>query len=182
MIIMMYVISNMCLWPKPIGGTMENYKMIRSPEQRNRCTDPIKDHLYCPCGCQEPRENDPSLNSVLDGVMVTGRADHGYADFILVRNGKRCGEINTQYGALVVDGREFLGVERRDIQSLLDAARSLPDLPRENILPGETLEESVTIDRAIEKIELNEQDNAHAMHPGYCRKCHTYCYGDCEAN
>jgi hypothetical protein len=33
-----------------------------------------------------------------------------------------------------------------------------------------------------EKLALGEQDDRNRNHPGYCTKCHTYCYGDCESN
>jgi len=32
-----------------------------------------------------------------------------------------------------------------------------------------------------EAIDLMIQDKENENHPGYCKKCHTYCYGDCEA-
>ena len=37
---------------------------------------------------------------------------------------------------------------------------------------------------AIEKNrkDIEEMEAAQDEHPGYCRKCGTYCYGDCEAN
>ena len=30
--------------------------------------------------------------------------------------------------------------------------------------------------------EIDKMETARNNHPGYCRKCRSYCYGDCEAN
>jgi hypothetical protein len=159
----------------------KGYKMIRSLEQEKRCTyryngKPLR-RLYCDCGCQKPQDSDPDLPIVVSAVKVLGRAQHGYADYTLARDGIRCGEINTQYSALVVDGVEYLGCDRALISGLL-----LDTAPAHDILPGETIAESTTIDQIFDRIEISEQDDRNAHHAGYCTKCHTFCYGDCESN
>lgn len=47
--------------------------------------------------------------------------------------------------------------------------------------PGEEPAETAAIVSASEKIEIEEQDERNKHHAGYCTKCHTYCYGDCQA-
>lgn len=48
--------------------------------------------------------------------------------------------------------------------------------------PGDTLTETAMRERMAEKADRSEQDARNATHPGYCTKCHSYCYGDCEAS
>ena len=45
-----------------------------------------------------------------------------------------------------------------------------------------TAEETASQEYALEEIHLMEQDDQHKNNPGYCTKCHSYCYGDCGAN
>lgn len=45
-----------------------------------------------------------------------------------------------------------------------------------------SVEEVAVNERNFERAELAAQDRRNEKHPGYCPKCHTYCYGDCEAN
>lgn len=159
------------------------YKRIRGPVQEDRCTDG-GGRLYCPCGCQSPQHNDPQPD--LTNVVVTSRAANGYADYNLSRNGQPCGQINTQYAALVLDGYEYLGCNREELKYLRD---QIFDETGENRFPrpssiecGDTLAETAVNVKNAEKIALAEQDNAYKGHPGYCTKCHGFCYGDCEAN
>lgn len=44
--------------------------------------------------------------------------------------------------------------------------------------------EQIAIETAIVDAEKNkyEEDEPEHGKNGYCRKCHSYCYGDCEAN
>lgn len=160
------------------------YTMIRGPKQRARCTDPIKGRLYCDCGCQIPRDDDPQPNLV--GIVVAGRADQGYADYTLTRDGKTCGEINTQYAALVLDGYEFLGCDREELHPLLNQifadGKSRFDRKTSHEPAGDSLIETAANVRVSEKIAEMEMDDRNKSHPGYCPKCHSYCFGDCEAN
>lgn len=43
-------------------------------------------------------------------------------------------------------------------------------------------QETIAAEYRAEAIDLAEQDTKLRRHPGYCTKCHSYCYGDCEAN
>ncbi|MDR2837764.1 MAG: hypothetical protein LBV49_04225 [Azonexus sp.] len=47
---------------------------------------------------------------------------------------------------------------------------------------GEEPTETAAIIRERERILLAELDADNAQHPGWCTKCHSYCYGDCTAN
>lgn len=157
------------------------YTMIRGPKQRERCTDPIKGRLYCDCGCQIPRDDDPQID--LTGIVVSGRAPQGYADYTLTRNGKRCGEINTQYAALVLDGYEFLGCARENLRPLLDQifvdGKSRFD-QADNGPAGDSLEETAAAVHMMDKVVDAEMDERHKGDFGWCTKCHSYCFGDCE--
>lgn len=42
-------------------------------------------------------------------------------------------------------------------------------------------EESAILEKKLDAIDLAEQDASNKKNPGYCVKCHTYCYGDCES-
>lgn len=158
------------------------YKTIRGPKQKDRCTDEIKGRLYCPCGCQEPHEDDPKIN--LNGVVVSGRAEEGYADYTLTRDGKVVGEINTQYCALILDGYEYLGCDRDELAPLLgqifkNHKSRFPQKhwPHE----GDLLQETTIREDFFEEIAIAEEDERNRNHPGWCTKCHSFCYGDCEA-
>jgi hypothetical protein len=163
---------------------MKNYKMLRGPIAEARCTNKsiYGSPLYCDCGCQTPRDTDPEIN--LSGVTISRKSGEGYANCILTRDGKECGSINTQYNYICIDGNEFLGVEEAFITDLLTEARKV--LKQENTYatgtPGETPEETAAAVKMAEEIELDEMDARNAQHPGYCTKCHSWCYGDCETN
>lgn len=47
---------------------------------------------------------------------------------------------------------------------------------------GDTLAETATKVKTSENIELMRLDEEHKDHPGWCKKCHSFCYGDCDAN
>ena len=53
--------------------------------------------------------------------------------------------------------------------------------PEKTEASGEELTETAAIVAALEKIEIEEQEARSKHHAGYCIKCHTYCYGDCDA-
>jgi hypothetical protein len=109
---------------KEKGGkhVMKNYKMIRSAAQEDRCTDKGSwgSPLYCKCGCQTPIATDTDLS--LDGITVTGKDAHRDAYYILSRNGVDCGRYNMQYDYIVINGVEYLGVDKNFIQPLRDEA------------------------------------------------------------
>lgn len=46
---------------------------------------------------------------------------------------------------------------------------------------GEESHETAAIIAMDEGLALMEMDERNKHHPGYCRKCHSWCYGDCEA-
>ena len=142
------------------------YQLIRGPLAKERCTNKSRygSPLYCTCGCQSPRETDPQIN--LTGVSIS-RQLQGYADFVILRNGRRCGQLNTQYAALELDGNEYLGIERAVLEQLIVAALALPK--SEDFSGGSTL----TAERA-EKIALDEQDTERSKSIGYCSKCHSW--------
>jgi len=48
--------------------------------------------------------------------------------------------------------------------------------------PGDTRAETAMREQMEETAALAEQDARNAQHPGYCTKCHSYCYGDCVAS
>jgi hypothetical protein len=158
----------------------KNYSMIRGAVSEARCKNKSKwgSPLYCECGCQAPIDSDPDIN--LTGVTVSRQGTEGYANFVLQRNGVDCGSINTQYNALFLDGNEYLGVDNNFIADLLVSALSIPT--RQNSDTGDTIEETAARVALSDKIELDEQDERNKHNVGYCTKCHTYCYGDCESN
>ena len=158
---------------------MKKYQMIRSKAQEARCLNGGS-ALYCKCGCQTPHDSDPEIN--LTGVTVSCKSDHGYADFILSRNGVKCGSYNTQYNAIFLDGVEFLGVDKDFTRDLFNQAISIPETIKKDFPAGGSLTETATREALTEEFNLQDQDDRNRKHPGYCKKCHSYCYGDCEAN
>jgi len=159
----------------------KSYKMIRGTIPTNRCTKvgPYGSALYCDCGCQKPHDDDPKIE--LGGVTVSSRANHGYADYALARNGEPCGEFNTQYCALILDGHEYLGCDRDEMNPILSQIfdGDTNRFPRDQEQAGDTLAETAATVRLSEKLALDEQDERYKNHPGYCNKCHSFCYGDC---
>jgi hypothetical protein len=159
---------------------MKNYLMIRGPVAEARCKNKSEygSPLYCDCDCQTPRDTDPDIN--LDGVTVSRKDDEGYANYVLTRNGEDVGIINVQHSYIYIDGHEFLGVDKDYIGYLLAAARNI--LTVVDNQAGDTLEETAAAVKMAEIAELADMDARNAHHPGYCTKCHSYCYGDCDAN
>jgi hypothetical protein len=157
-----------------------NYKMIRGPVQSLRCTDDLKGRLYCECGCQSPHDDDPIVD--LTGVIVMGRASHGYADYIL-SCGDESGEINTQYCALIWGGHEYLGCDHEQLRPIFNQifAGDKSKFARADDIntAGDTLEETAAAVIICEQLTLVEQDDRNRSHPGYCERCHSFCYGDC---
>lgn len=46
---------------------------------------------------------------------------------------------------------------------------------------GEEQHETSVIVATLESLSIAEMDANNIHHPGWCNKCHTYCYGDCQA-
>jgi len=162
---------------------MQNYKGIRGRIAEDRCTNKSEygSPLYCDCGCHTPRDTDPVLN--LSDVTIIRKSGEGHANYILSRNGVECGSYNSQYSAIYMDGNEYLGVSDDVVAHLLAIVRSgVMDKPSNDTNAGSTLEETAASESLADKLDLAEQDAKHGQHPGHCTKCHSYCYGDCEAN
>ena len=49
-------------------------------------------------------------------------------------------------------------------------------------MAGDTVEETMANEYMADKIKTKERDTKHSNSFGYCHICHSYCYGDCEAN
>lgn len=159
-----------------------NYKMIRGEAAKARCKNISVwgSPLYCECGCQTPREGDPMLD--LSEIVISRKSAEGYANFILSREGVESGSYNSQYNSIYLDGNEFLGVDKEAVAHLFaDVISKKFETPEKVMACGDTLEETAGMEKMSETIALMEQDKSHAHHHGYCNKCHTYCYGDCEA-
>lgn len=50
------------------------------------------------------------------------------------------------------------------------------------VLIGETMVETASVIASNDKIEVAVLNNANKSHLGWCNKCHSHCYGDCEAS
>ena len=157
------------------------YGMIRGPLQQDRCCKKIgrDSALYCDCGCQQPNDDYPAID-ITD--ITIGKIDSKpgrYAEHELLRDGQIVGWYNTQYSAVILGGYEYLGVDREPFKKLLETAP-----PRSATVEGagDTLTETAAAVQMAEKLALMEQDERYKDHPGYCNKCHGFCYGDCDAN
>lgn len=141
-------------------------------DSRRPCKEFDGPKMYCNCGCMAP----VNLSYDLTNVVVSGRTSQGYADYILTRDGNRVGEVNTQYGTVYLDHVEYLTVAKTSpLYSLVQAALD-GKIPQRDARVAEVM----TYNEIRDTTE-QEQDDRNAHHPGYCRKCHTYCYGDCQA-
>ena len=151
------------------------YGRIRGSIPEARCTKkgPYGSALYCDCGCQTPHDEDPKID--LDGITVGERVG---GERRLKRNGETVGWVNTQYMAITLNNHEYLGVKSKDLEKLIAAA---PKTKLPTTTAGSTLAETAANEAMVEKFALAEQDERYKNHPGYCNKCHTFCYGDCTA-
>ena len=161
-----------------------NYKRIRGGKAKERCKNISVwgSPLYCECGCQIPIESDPILD--LSQTVISRKSEEGYANFILSRKGIECGSYNSQYDNIYLDGNEFLGVDKETVAHLFAevlTGKHQKKTPEMSFSAGSTMEETAAMEKMSENITLLEQDESHARHPGYCNKCHSYCYGDCTA-
>ena len=57
---------------------------------------------------------------------------------------------------------------------------AVPDEEATPTLPGEEPLETAAIVAMDEQIQEVEMDERYKNHPGWCKKCHSFCYGDCE--
>lgn len=74
------------------------------------------------------------------------------------------------------NGEAIEGDEKTKVMIFWQALKELQKAPR--LQPPYTAEETARIEKLE---EYNESEPEHGI-SGYCRKCHSYCWGDCEAN
>lgn len=133
--------------------------------------------LYCDCGCQAPRSTD-TYN--LDGLSV--RVVKSFKTYkALIRDGAIVGSIDRARDYVSLDGNEYLGVIAG---SPLATVFNLPvsgDEKETIITAGSTPEETAANVASQERIDLAEMDSRNERRHGYCTKCHSFCYGDCDA-
>jgi len=55
-----------------------------------------------------------------------------------------------------------------------------PESP-DNCQTGDSLAETAATVKMAENIDTMEMDEFYGAHPGYCARCHSFCYGDCDA-
>jgi len=158
------------------------YTRIRGPKAEARCSNKSTwgSPLYCECGCQTPHDDDPSIN--LDGVTVGAEYESDPGTYQLVRDGKPCGSISrTATDYICIDKHEYLGCDKAALHNLFcqPVPESVETAP---VSAGETSAETVASVRFAERAQEARQDAENKHHFGWCNKCHSYCYGDCEAN
>jgi len=107
------------------------------------------------------------------------KAEQGYADFLVYINRPADDSrpdlwVNTQYETIHADDKSFIPA---DEQSLMVACRNIDVEPTTDA--GETTEET---EAKLDTDEAADLDSRNVSLPGYCTKCQSYCYGDCEAN
>jgi hypothetical protein len=96
-------------------------------------------------------------------------------------------DVNERIARKMVDGRksdgQFMGCDNLAWTITEDEYNQLSQSvaqPRNNA--PLTIEETAQSEHNSETLALQEQDKRNRGHNGYCPKCHTYCYGDCESN
>jgi len=115
-------------------------------------------------------------------VAMTGKpGDYAFFDVIDRRYNK-----NAPAGAYARLNNAYLGQESYDI-----AMRMIADLSAElsinqeyNALKAAEAALAAEAERNAEAVDRAEAVEAAARrsHPGWCEKCQSYCYGDCDAN
>lgn len=159
---------------------MKGFTRTRGQRATARCKNvgTYGSPLYCECGCQVPQDSD-----VYNLIGLSAKVTKSFQVYTaLMRDGKIVGAIDKARNYVSLDGNEYLGVIDGSALSTLFSLPVEGDEPEQPMTPGSTLEETVAQVQTAEIIELAEMDERNASHPGYCKKCHSYCYGDCEAN
>ena len=161
---------------------MQEFNRIRGNKADDRCKNANSEYgspLYCECGCQKPQESDHDYN--LDGLSAKFvKSSEVYVG--LVRDGKIVGSIDAARDYISLDGNEYMGVVAGSRLARLFDLPIEGEYPPEIITSGSTAQETIAQVATAEKISIAEMDAKNESHPGYCRKCHSFCYGDCEAN
>ena len=170
---------------------MTEIEMLRGKAAETICKNnnlPWGSPLYCDCGCQTNLAVLSNLDYNLTGITVAKMDGDGtggrYADLSLIRNGERVGTVNTQYDYISLDGTEYLGIKKHSplYRLILEAGKIFAETKSiETRIPYDAIE-SANIAKIEEDLDIADQDDRNKNHFGYCKKCHTYCYGDCEAN
>jgi hypothetical protein len=156
-----------------------DFEMTRGNKATARCKKVSSwgSPLYCDCGCQTPREED-----TFDLTGLSARRVKSFQTYTaLIRNGEIVGSVDFARDYVSLDGNEYLGVKPG---SKLASVFKLPVEGAEAegaVTAGSTTEETAATVRMAEEIELAEMDERNKKHPGWCSKCHSYCYGDCES-
>ncbi len=159
-----------------------DFERTRGKNAETRCTEKDSEYgsaLYCECGCQVPRSGDEPNITGLIAKWTTFKAIPNYVG--LYRDDKLVGEMDWARDYMALDGNEYMGVKEG---SKLAFVFKLPVLGIEDevtMSAGSTLAGTAAQEKTFEKIQIAEMDDRLKEHPGYCRKCHSYCYGDCEA-
>ena len=108
------------------------------------------------------------------------KAEEGYANFLVYIDRPATGRpdlwVNTQYETINADNKDLIPEDRN---SLFVACRNLDVAPSADTPAGSTHEETAIHAAAAESADLADQDRRNVGKPGYCPKCHTFCYGDC---
>jgi len=133
--------------------------------------------LYCDCGCQTPRNDD-----TFDLTGLSARRVKSFQTYTaLVRDGELVGSVDFARDYVSLDGNEYLGVKAgSELASVFDLPVEGSET-EETMTAGSTAEETAANVAMTEKIELAEMDERNKKHPGWCSRCHSYCYGDCES-
>ena len=109
------------------------------------------------------------------------KTEEGYANFLVYIDRPATGRpdlwVNTQYETINADNTELVPEDRN---SLFIACRNLDVTPSAGAQAGiSTPEETAIHAAAAGNADIADQDRRNAGKPGYCPKCHTFCYGDC---
>ena len=108
------------------------------------------------------------------------KAEEGYANFLVYIDRPATGRpdlwVNTQYGTINADNEELIPADK---DSLFVACRNIDVTPA--AASGSTTTETAAHEVEAEGATNEDQDRRNAKNSGYCPKCHTYCYGDCES-
>lgn len=161
------------------------FTKTRGKNAKSRCTKLLSDGgsaLYCNCGCQTPRDGDTPAPEVFFGVSAK-RSDHVFnrGEIELYRNGVCIGIADPAKDYLCLDGNEYMGVKSGYMKSFLrEIYTSVPSW-RDFMKSFESapLYTGAEVTK-IQELEFAASEPKHGDN-GYCRKCHSWCYGDCES-